>query len=163
MAIIHCDKSFLNFIYFWLHWVFLAASLSLVGRSRGYPVAVLCGFLIVVVSPVVEHGLQHLQLAGSRARAQSLWPVGVAAPRHVGSSWTRDWTISSALAGGFLSTGPPGKSDNSFWFVVSGLWWELMESSSEKGNQDTEMLSQPQSTRTVSMSTVIWLVLQGRI
>ena len=90
MAIIHCDKSFLNFIYFWLHWVFLAASLSLVGTSRGYPVAVLCRFLIVVVSPVVEHGLQHLQLAGSRARAQLLWPVGVAAPRHVGSSWTRD-------------------------------------------------------------------------
>ena len=70
MAIIHCDNSLLNFIYFWLLWVFLAASLSLVGTSRGYPLAVLCGFLIVVASPVVEHGLQYLQLAGSRARSQ---------------------------------------------------------------------------------------------
>ena len=68
--------------------------------------------------------------------------MGMAAPRQVGSSWTRGWTISSALAGGFLSTGPPGKCENSFWFVAPGLWWELMESSPEKGNQDTEMLSQ---------------------
>ena len=68
--------------------------------------------------------------------------MGMAAPRQVGSSWTRGWTISSALAGGFLSTGPPGKCKNSFWFVAPGLWWELMESSPEKGNQDTEMLSQ---------------------
>ena len=70
MAIIHCDNSFLNFIYFWLCWVFLAASLSLIGTSRGYALAVLCRFLIAVASPVVERGLQHLQLAGSRARVQ---------------------------------------------------------------------------------------------
>ena len=28
-------------------------------------------------------------LAGSRAQAQELWHTGLAAPRHVGSSWTR--------------------------------------------------------------------------
>ena len=31
-------------------------------------------------------------LPGSRAQAQSLWRMGLVAPRHVGSSWTRDQT-----------------------------------------------------------------------
>ena len=44
------------FIYFWLHWVFVAAcGLSLVVVSGGYSVAV-CGLLFVVAS-LVEHGL----------------------------------------------------------------------------------------------------------
>ena len=68
MAITHCDHSFFNFIYFWLCWVFPAArGLSLVGTSRGYHLAVSCGFLIVAASPVVGHGLQYHQLAGFRA------------------------------------------------------------------------------------------------
>ena len=33
---------------------------------------------------------QYLQLPGSRAQAQSLWPVGFVALGHVGSSLTRD-------------------------------------------------------------------------
>ena len=32
---------------------------------------------------------QQLWLAGSRVRAQQLWPTGLVAPRHVGSSRTR--------------------------------------------------------------------------
>ena len=47
MTITHCDNSFFNFIYFWLRWVFpTARGLSLVGTSRGYPLAVSCGFLV---------------------------------------------------------------------------------------------------------------------
>ena len=51
------------FIYFWLHWVFIAAcGLSRVAASGGY-FSLLCsgfslqGLLIVVASLVVEHGL----------------------------------------------------------------------------------------------------------
>ena len=52
-------NSFFNkFIYFWLHWVFVAAArgLSLVAVSSGYSVAVHV-LLIVVASLVAEHGL----------------------------------------------------------------------------------------------------------
>ena len=53
--------------------------------------------------------------SGSKAQAQQLWPMGLVAPQHVGSSWTRDWTLSPTLAGGFFTTEPPGKSkDDSY-------------------------------------------------
>lgn len=46
------------FIYFWLHWVFIAAGeLSLVVASRSYSPVVVFGFLIVVASLVAEHCL----------------------------------------------------------------------------------------------------------
>ena len=51
----------------------------------------------VAVAPlVVEHGLcgtwaQQLQLSGSRGQAQE-WHTGLAAPRQVRFSWTRDQT-----------------------------------------------------------------------
>ena len=48
---------FNKFIYFWLHWVFVAAhGLSLVAASGGYSVAVR-GLLIAVASVVLEHWL----------------------------------------------------------------------------------------------------------
>ena len=51
------------FIYFWLHWVILAAcGLSLVAEIRGYCLVVVCGLLIVMPSAAADHGLQ-----GSRA------------------------------------------------------------------------------------------------
>ena len=44
-------------IYFWLHWVFIAAhGLSVVAASRGYSVVV-CGLLIAMASLVEEHQL----------------------------------------------------------------------------------------------------------
>ena len=54
-----------------------------------------CGLLTVAVSLVAEHGFygtwaQHLQVVGSRTWAQELWCIGLAAPWHVGSSWSRD-------------------------------------------------------------------------
>ena len=65
---------------------------------------VVCGLLTAAASPVVGHGLQrgrvrscspwaqYLLFAGSRAQAQWLWHVGLAAPEHIGSSRTRDRT-----------------------------------------------------------------------
>ena len=48
--------------------------------------------------------------------------MGLVAQRHVESSRTRDQTVSPALAGGFLTGGPPGKSPFSLLtFTVSSL------------------------------------------
>ena len=38
--------------------------------------------------------------------------MGVAVPWHVGSSQTRNLTVFPALAGGFLTTGPPEVLDS---------------------------------------------------
>ena len=105
-----------SFIYFWLHWVFIAMhGLSLAVVSRSYSSLWLVGF-----SPwwplVAEHGLwgmgfssygtqvAQLQLEGPRASrlqwwwhtgctvwAQQLWCKGLVDPQHVESFWTRDW------------------------------------------------------------------------
>ena len=71
--------------------------LPLVLEGRGSSVAVLR--LLLVVASVAEH----------ESQAQSLWHTGLVL--YVGSSWTRDQTRVPSLAGGFLSTGPPVKSE----------------------------------------------------
>ena len=46
------------FIYFWLHWVFIATrGLSLVAASGGYSLVVVCGLFVAVASLVSEHRL----------------------------------------------------------------------------------------------------------
>ena len=46
-------KKFIYFIYFWLHWVFVAVcGLSLVAASGGYSLLRCVGFLIAVASLV---------------------------------------------------------------------------------------------------------------
>ena len=59
-----------------------------------------CGvrLLTAVASPAAEYGLQ-------REGTQSLRPTGLVTPRQPGIK-----PMSLALAGGFLTTGPPGKS-----------------------------------------------------
>ena len=60
-----------------------AAGLSLVVTSGGCPLAAVPRPLIAVASFAAEHG--------SRAhRLQHLWHSGLAAPRHMESSWARD-------------------------------------------------------------------------
>ena len=45
-------------MYFWLHWVFVAAQeLSLVAVNGGYSLVAVRGLLIAVASLVAEHGL----------------------------------------------------------------------------------------------------------
>ena len=46
------------------------------------------GPLTAVASLVVEHGLEAHGLRSCGMWAQQLWLVGLAAPRHVGPSWT---------------------------------------------------------------------------
>ena len=93
------------FIYFWLCWDFVAAcGLSLVATSGGYSSWQCVGFslkwLLLLWSTGSRHvgfsscgtWAQQLWLVGSRAQAQQLWRTGLVAPRHVGSSGTRDRT-----------------------------------------------------------------------
>ena len=50
-----CPVIYLNFIYFWLCWVFIAAwDFPLVSASGGYSLVAVCWLLIVVASLVVE-------------------------------------------------------------------------------------------------------------
>ena len=72
---------------------------SLVAASRGYSLIEVHGLLIVVAALVAEPGLWGLwapvavvQFPGSRAQAQSLWPMGLVAPWHVESSRIGDQT-----------------------------------------------------------------------
>ena len=68
---------------------------SLVVQSRGASVVVCAGFslqrlLLVWSTGSRMFGLQLLPLLDSRAQAQNLWCLGLAAPQHVGSSQVRD-------------------------------------------------------------------------
>ena len=56
-----------------------------------------------------HRGLSCCGAQAPDAQAQQLWPMGPAAPRHVGSSQTRVRTRVPALAGRFSTTAPPGK------------------------------------------------------
>ena len=106
------------FIFIWLCWVFIAARrLSLVVASGGYSSLRCTGFSLqwlllsqsmgskragfnICSTRALEHvgfsscgtWAQKLWLTGSRAQAQKLWCMGLDAPWHVGSSWTRNRT-----------------------------------------------------------------------
>ena len=77
---------FYLFIYLWLHWVFVTASgLSLVVVSRGYSIVAVCRLNSCSTEAPVPLGMWNLPGPGIES-------------------------VSSALAGKFLTTGPPGKS-----------------------------------------------------
>ena len=119
------------FIYFWLRWVFVAARrLCLVAVSGGYSPLQCVGFslrwLLVAEHGLQAHGLQQLWLVGSVVVARGLSSCGSRALEPRLSSGTRTqllcgmWDlprpglepVSPALAGGFLTTAPSGKSLN---------------------------------------------------
>ena len=118
---------FIIFIYFWLHWVFVAAhGLSLVAASGGHSSLRCAGFSLrwlqllwstgsrCVGSVVVAHGLSS---CGSRALEHRLSSCGA----QVNLLWGM-WDppgpglepVSPALAGRFLTTVPPGKAVGNF-------------------------------------------------
>ena len=86
------------FIYFWLCWVFCCLAWAFSSCSEWAAALPCC----VRASPCDGF---------SCCRAQVLGPglVVLVAPRHVGSSWTRDEPTSPVLAGGFSITEAPGK------------------------------------------------------
>ena len=102
--------------FFWLRWVFVAVhGLSLVAVSGGYSSLWCTGFslwwlLLLSSTDSKVCRLQQLWQVGSREQGQQLLCMGLVVPQHVRSS--RPWLEppSPALAGGFLTTAPPGKS-----------------------------------------------------
>ena len=65
---------FLNFIYFWLCWVFIAAhGQSLAGESRGYFLAEMLGLLTAVACSVAEHEVEGVQTPAAAACGLSIW------------------------------------------------------------------------------------------
>ena len=54
--------------------------------------------------------------------APQSWRVGFVAPQHVEFSWTRDWSMCPALAGGFLSSVPSRKSFVIYIFAYFEFW-----------------------------------------
>ena len=82
---------------FWLHWVFVAVCrLSLIAASGGYSSLRCSGFPLWRLLSLWSMGSRHTGFSscGSRALVGSLYSVvlGLAAPRHVESSQTRDQT-----------------------------------------------------------------------
>ena len=78
------------FIYFWLHWVFIASpGLSLVVVSRGYSPLRCAGFSLWWLLLLQSMGSRHTGFSSCGVWAQYLWRTGLVAPWHVGSSWTR--------------------------------------------------------------------------
>ena len=89
--------------YFCLHWVFVAARrLSPAVASEGSSLVATRGLLIAVASLVTEHRLQAHGL--SYPTACGVFPKQGIEP------------TSPSLAGGFLTTGPPGKANIIFFF-----------------------------------------------
>ena len=97
-------------IYSWLPWVFIAAcGLSLVAISE-FCSLVAVHRLLIAVAPL------PVGFSRCSAWAQQLRHMGPVALWHAESSWTKDGTVSPALAGKFLTTGPPGKSNLSAFY-----------------------------------------------
>ena len=101
-----------RYSFFRLHWVFITVCrLSVVAASRGYSLVVVCRLLILGASLVAEHGVN------SHGRIHTQWLSGLSSR----SLWAQlphsTWNlprpgiepVSLASAGGFLTTGPPGK------------------------------------------------------
>ena len=115
-----CRMDFFFFFFFWLHWVFAAArGVSLVAASGGYSslrCAVFSLWWLLLLrnmgsrragfSSCGSHAAEH-RLSSCGARAQLL--RGMWALPGPGLE-----PVSPALAGGFLTTAPPGKSLKQF-------------------------------------------------
>ena len=103
------------FIYFWLHQVFVAVhGFSLVAASRGYSSLWCAGFSLWWLLLLWSTGSRHAGLSscGSRALERRLSNCGTWAQLLRGM-WDLPGPglepMSPALAGGFLTTVPPGK------------------------------------------------------
>ena len=102
-------------MYFWLHGVlFAVCGLSLAAASGAYSLVAVLGFLPEAASLVAEHTLQG-------AWASVVWFLGCGDRLSSCGAWAScptTWNlprpgiqpVSPALADGFLTTGPPGKS-----------------------------------------------------
>ena len=107
---------FIFLIYFWLRWVFITAhGLSLVVASGSYSSLRCTGFSLWWLLLLQSMGSRHTGFSncGSRALEHRLSSCGARAQLLHGM-WDLPGPglqpVSPALAGGFLTTAPPGKS-----------------------------------------------------
>ena len=103
------------FIYFWLHWVFVAAcGISLVAASGGYSLLQCTGISLLWLLLLRSTGSRGVGFSscGSRALERRLSSCGSQAQLLRGM-WDLPGPglepVSPAVAGGFLTTEPPGK------------------------------------------------------
>ena len=83
--------------------------LSLVAASRGYSLLQWTGSSLQRLLSLQSTGSRQAGFRSHGTQAQWLRLEGLVAPRNAESSQTRDRIFVPALAGGFLSTMPPGK------------------------------------------------------
>ena len=97
-------KKFILFIYFWLRWVFIAARrLSVVAESRGYSSLQCVGFSLQWLLLLQSTDSRHVGFSSCGTRAsllRGMWDLPGPGLEPV----------FPALAGRFLTTAPPGKS-----------------------------------------------------
>ena len=117
-------NKFINLIiYFWLHWVFVAArKLSLVAMSRGCSLLRCAGFSLQWLLLLWSMGSWRAGFSscGSRALERRLSSCGTRAQLLHGMQDPPGpgiKPVSPALAGGFLTTAPPGKPPESYFFT----------------------------------------------
>ena len=118
-------KKLFYLFYFWLCWVFVAArGLSLVATSRGYPLSRCMGFSLQWLLLLQSMGSRRAGFSSCGMQAQQLWLAAL--ERRLSSCGARAqllrcmWDVpgprlepvSPALAGGFLTTAPPGEPFN---------------------------------------------------
>ena len=107
------------FIYFQLLWVFVAAhGLSLVAASGGYSLLWCTGFSVQWLHPLPSMGYRHMGFSSCGTRAQllrSMWDLPEPGIEPV----------SPALAGGLLTTAPPGKFPKICF--IGWHWWLSMK------------------------------------
>ena len=103
------------FTYFWICWVSVAHRLSLVAASRGYSLLWCTGFSLWWRLLLWSMGFRHMGFSscGSWALERRLSSCGAWVQLLCGM-WGLPRPgiepVSPALAGGFLTTAPPGKS-----------------------------------------------------
>ena len=106
---------FILFISFWLRWVFLAACvLSLVAASRGYSSLWCAGFSLWWLFLLRSSGSRHAGFSSCGLWALERWLSSCGARASLlRGMWELPGPglepLSPALAGGFLTTAPPGK------------------------------------------------------
>ena len=76
---------------------------SLVAKSRGYSSLRSTGSRAPQFQQLLHVG-SGIVVPGLESADSVIWCMGLTAPRHVASSWSRDQTLSPALAGRFVAT-----------------------------------------------------------
>ena len=105
-------------MYFWLRWVFVAVQgLSLVAASGVDSLLWCAGFSLWWLLLLQSMGSRGAGFSSCGTWAQQLWHMGLVAPRHVGSSQTRDWTCVPCIGRWILNHCATGEVPNGPCFL----------------------------------------------